>query len=338
MAIIAGMDTLVDVARQTGPDGKPMKIAQVLEQKNDIMLDAPWFPTNQSMSQIATLQTSEPAGSWIGFNEGGSIEKPSTDQINDVCGMLEAWSEVECKIADISGNKNKYLEQRDRAFIGGLSKTMSNALMYNSLATGNPKAFHGLAPRYGSTTTGRGKDQIIKAGGSQSDNTSIWIVQWGEDKVHMLYPKDLPAGLDYDFKGKVTIEPEAGKRMDVYRGKYDWYAGLHVLDPRCIVRIANIDVSNLLTAGDSSDTSANIEKFMSMALDYLPDTEGNVCIYANKTVMSMLRVKLMNKSNTHLTVDDWVRGNTLLRRGRMSFMGFPIGRVDQILNTEAVVS
>jgi len=338
LAILAGMDTLVDVARQTGPDGKPMRIAQVLEQKNDIMLDAPWYPTNQSMSSIATLATGEPAGAWIGFNEGGAVEKPSTEQITDTCGMLEAWSEVECKIADISGNRDKYLESRDKAFIGGLSKTMCSALIYNNVATDNPKAFQGLHPRFASTSTGRGKDQIIKALGAQGDNTSIWCIAWGEDKVHMLYPKDLPSGLDYDFKGKVTMEPATGKRMDVYRGKYDWYAGLAIVDYRCVVRIANIDVSNLLTAGDTSDTSANIEKYMSMALDYLPDTEGNVCFYMGKDVISMLRVKLMNKSNTHLSVSDWVRGDTLLRRGRMSFMGFPIGRVDQILKTEAAIS
>lgn len=333
MAIIAGMDTLYDVARVTGPDGKPMKIAQILEQKNDILLDAPFYPTNQSMSMVATRVASEPAGSWIGFNEGGSIEKPSNEQITDSCGMLEAWSEVECKIAELSGNWQKYLEQRDRAFIGGLSKTMAYAFIYNSVLTGNSKSFHGLAPRLASLG-----DQVITGGSTDTDNTSIYCVQWGEDKVHGIYPKDLPAGLNYEFKGKCTIEPASGKRMDVYRGKYDWYMGLHVVDPRCIVRIPNIDVSALKTAGDTSDTSANIEKLMSQALDALPDTEGNVCFYMNKTVLSMLRVKLMNKSNTYLTVDDWVRGNTLLRRGRMSFMGFPIGRCDQITNAEALVS
>ena len=333
MAILAGMDTLYDVARVSGPDGKPMKIVQVLEQKNDILLDAPFYPTNQSMSMVATRVTAEPAGAWIGFNEGGSVEKPSNEQITDSCGMLEAWSEVECKVADLSGNWQKYLEQRDRAFIGGLSKTMAYAFIYNSMLTGNTKAFHGLAPRLSAIG-----DQVLSGGGAQGDNTSIYCVQWGEDKVHGIYPKDLPTGLQYDFKGKVTKDMGSNKLMDVYRGKYDWYMGLHVVDPKCIVRIANVDVSNLKTAGDSTDTSANIEKLMSLALDALPDTEGNVCFYMNKTVMSMLRVKLMNKSNTHLTIDDWVRGNTLLRRGRMSFMGFPIGRVDQITNAEAVVS
>ena len=329
-----GLDTLVDVSRQS-VDGKVMKIAQVLAQTNDIVLDAPFYPTNQTMSMVATLATGEPSGTWKGLNEFVGAEKPSTEQISDGCGMLEAWSNIDCVQADMSGDKAKYLENKDKAFIGGLGKTQAATMIYGNTAI-NPKSFTGLAPRYNSTTTGRGKEQIIKAGGTGSDNTSIWLVQWGEDKVHGIYPKDLTAGLQHDFKGKVTLTDNY-KHMDVYQTKYDWFTGIHIADYRSVVRCANIDVSDLLTAGDASDTSTNLMKHMSLMLDGLPDTNGNVCFYMNKTVMSMLRVKLMNKGNTFLSVSDWTRDDVLLRRGRLSFMGFPIGRVDQITNAEAAV-
>lgn len=330
-----GLDTLYDVARQAGPDGKPMKIANVLSQTNDLLLDMPFYPTNQTMSMVATLQTGEPTGSFRALNEGVAAEKPSTEQISDGCAMLEAWSNIDCALADMSGNKAKYLENKDKAFINGMGKTMHLNTIYGSLATSS-KAFDGLATRYNSTSTGRGKNQIIKAGGASGDNTSIYLIQWGEDKIHGIYPKDTVGGLNYDFKGKQTIQPTAGAFMDVYQGHYAWYTGLHVADYRSVVRVANIDVSDLLTAGDASDTSANILKHMSIALDTLPDTTGNVAFYCNNTVLSMLRVKLMNKSNTLLTVEDWQR-DSILRRGMMKFMGFPVRRVDQIINAEAAV-
>lgn len=335
MAIIeVGLDTLVDVARQTGPDGKPAKIAQVLEQKNDIFLDAPMYPSNQSMSSLTTLAASEPSGEWIGLNEGGSVEKPTTEQIVDGCGMLESWSEVECKVAELSGDVARYLENKDKAFIGGLGKSVTNALMYNSIFTGNTKAFHGIMPRYNSTTTGRGKDQIIKVmpdGTSVTDNMSIVLVKWGEDSVYMQYPKDLPSGLQYDFKGKVTKELANNKLMDVYRGKYDMYTGLVVVDYRCIVRACNISLAAVL----SSDPP-NIIKTMSDMLDYLPDADG-ACFYMEKTLISHLRWAMLNRHNTPVTVDDWMRDGRKLRSGRLSFMGHPIGRVDQMSKAEALV-
>jgi hypothetical protein len=76
---------------------------------------------------------------------------------------------------------------------------------------------------------------------------------------------------------------------------------------------------------------------MSVALDTLPDTTGNVAFYANNIVMSMLRVKLMNKTNTFLTLEDWKR-DSVERRGMMKFMGFPVRRVDQITNAETAVA
>ena len=298
------LDTLVDITRQMDPDGKPAKIADVLAETNDMVLDMPWFPSNQTMTQVSTLQTGEPEGQFRALNEAVGAEKPETEQISDGCAMLEAWSNIDCVAAEMTGNVSKYLENKDKAFIRGLGKTMAKTVVNGDIKT-NKKAFNGLAVRYNSTSTGRGKGQILKAGGSGSVNTSIYLIKWGEDLCHGLYPKDLQSGLRYDFKGKVTVSPSAGTFMDVYQGKYEWFCGLHVVDYQAVVRIANIDTTALATAGTGSDTAANLIRLMSLALDGLRDTNGNVCFYCNKTVMSILRIQMMNRSNTWFTPIEW---------------------------------
>ncbi len=44
---------------------------------------------------------------------------------------------------------------------------------------------------------------IIDAGGTGTDNTSIWLV-WGENTVHGIFPKGQKAGIQMEDKGRDT--------------------------------------------------------------------------------------------------------------------------------------
>jgi hypothetical protein len=112
-----------------------------------------------------------------------------------------------------------------------------------------------------------------------------------------------------------------------------------VYDWRNVVRIANIDISNLRTASDGTDTSANIMKYMSMALDLLPpDQAGTPVFYMNQTVRSMLRIKQLDKGNAHITVENIAGPNSLMRKNVVNFYGIPCRRIDAILNTESQIT
>jgi len=95
---------------------------------------------------------------------------------------------------------------------------------------------------------------------------------------------------------------------------YQQKIGLSVRDWRFVVRIANIDTTALATAGDTSDTSANIFKYMSLALDKFPPV-GSVrpVFYMNQTMRSYLRVKLINKSNVWLDLTDMTGASGITR-------------------------
>lgn len=333
--------TLLDVARATDPKGKIPVIAEVLQQYNDILDDIPWYEGNLATGHLSVIRTSKPAGTWRSLNKGITATKSTVGQITNTCGMLEALSHIDVEIAKMNGNTEAFRFSQDQGFIEGLSDTMSETLIYGNVSV-DPEEFDGLASRYfslGSTYTT--STQMIDGGGTGSDNTSIWLVGWGPNKVYGIYPKGSKAGLEHDDDGVITISDpnNAGAFLKVYQSHFKWKAGLAVDDYRYVVRICNIDVSALLTAGDTSDTSANIIKLMVMALGKLPPRAGvRPVFYMNETVQTMLAVKLLDKGNVWLSMGE-IKGTPVFRPDdTLKFQGVPCRRIDSILNAESQIT
>ena len=141
------------------------------------------------------------------------------------------------------------------------------------------------------------------------------------------------AGLKFQDLGEETITDAAGGLYQGYRSHYKWDAGLTLRNWKYVVRIANIDVSDL--TGDASGSSADIIDLMVQATEKLPSMNKGVPVfYCNATIRSFLKRQMLNKSNVNLTYDELVQG-----KGRvLQFDGIPVRRVDAILNTEATVS
>lgn len=337
--------TLLDVARVTDPNGKIAQVANILQQYNDVLDDIPWFEGNLPTGNTSTIQTSKAAPTKRVLNAGVAPTKSTTGQITDTCSIYENRSQIDIDVANLNGNTASFRMSQDRPMIEGFSDALSSDIIYGNSAT-DPTAFNGLAPRYASlATTYTTSGQILDAGGQGSDNTSMWLVCWGDGKVKGIYPKGSQAGLKYEDLGiqEVITNTTTMATMRAYVSWFQWKCGLAVEDYRSVVRIANIDVSALLTAGDSSDTSANLLKFMSRAIDMLPPGSNyNPVFYCNQTVRSMLRVKMQDKSNLHLKVEELAGVSGITRRPILTYQGIPVRRIGAgdttgILSTEAVV-
>ena len=133
--------------------------------------------------------------------------------------------------------------------------------------------------------------------------------------------------VDTDFK--ITEE----EMYEVYRDHFKWDIGFTVRDWRQVVRIANINTSNLETAGDASDTSANIIKYMTVALNkIIKPNSVKLAFYMTRKCRAMLLTKIMSKSNTFLTIGDYQGRQNILQ-----FMGIPVRICDSLLETESQV-
>jgi hypothetical protein len=332
--------TLLDVARRLDPNGSISAVAEILNQTNEILDDIPFVEGNLPTGHKTTLRAKIPTPTWRLLNQGVVPVKSTTNQITEVCGILEARSEVDCDMAKMNGNTAEWRLSEDLPIIEGIGQELASTLIDGDTSI-DPEQFVGLSPRYyslaSSVTT---SENIIDGGGTGSDNTSVWLVGWSNATVHGIYPKGSKAGLTQEDLGKQTVitDMKTGARMEAYVTRYQQVAGLCVRDWRYAVRIANIDISDLETAGDAADSSANLIKLMSIALDKIPNLSScRPVFYMNNRVRAMLRVKLMSKSNVFLTLED-LKGASGITRPTLQFMGVPCRRVDAIGVAEEQIS
>lgn len=340
-ALTTYFPTLLDVARRLAPNGTIDIIAEILQQYNEILDDIPWVEGNLPTGHQTTIRTSKPTPTFRLLNQGVVPHKSTTGQIVDACAILEDRNHIDINVAKLNGNSAAYRASEDKAFVQGFGDLLASTLIYGDTSA-NPERFNGLAARYYTLNTAHTTyANIIDGGGTGADNTSVWLVCWAEDKVFGIYPKGSQAGLQMrDLGEQSIIDPnQIGAYMQAYITWFQWMCGLCVRDWRAVVRIANIDVSNLLTASDTVDTSANLFKLMSKALDRLPpNMNGRKVFYMNETVRSMLRVKMFDKGNAFITLDNMQNNSIPRPDGVLKFMGVPCRRIDSLVSTESQIT
>jgi hypothetical protein len=160
----------------------------------------------------------------------------------------------------------------------------------------------------------------------------MYLICWGSNTVHGIYPKGSVGGLQMSDKGQVTIEnvDGSGGRMEAYRTHYRWDCGLSVRDWRYVVRI-QYDQEDL--KGDATSGPKLID-LMTQALDAPPNlTAGRPAFYMNRRARSFLRRQMLEKiAGSTLTMEQ-IGGKMV-----MMFAGIPVRRCDALLNTETAVA
>lgn len=322
--------TLNDWARRVNDDGKIAKIVEILDQTNPILEDMAWVEGNLPTGHKTTVRSGLPGVTWRLLNYGVQPTKSRTVQVTDTIGMLESYAEVDKSLADLNGEVANFRLSEDRAFLESMNQELASTIFYGNTAS-DPEKFLGLAPRYSDLSAQNGEN-ILVGDGTGSDNTSIWLVSWGDMTTHGIFPKGQLTGLQHKDLGEQTLEDDQTPpgKFQGYRSHYKWDAGMTVRDWRFNVRIANIDISNLtLDASGGSD----LIDLMVQALELPPNLSmGRPVFYANKTITSFLRRQISNKSNVNLTLD------TAGGKSVLNFDGVPVRKSDALLNTEALVS
>lgn len=321
--------TLLDLAKQTDPDGKIAPIVEILNMTNEVLDDMSWQQGNLLTGNRTTIRSGLPTPTWRKLYGGVQPSKARAVQVTDSCGMLEAYAEVDKALADLNGNSAAFRLNEDRAHIEGINQELASKIFYGNEALA-PETMTGLATRYNSLAA-ENADNIINAAGAGSDNTSIWLCVWGPNTGFGIVPKGSKAGLQVSDKGQVTVEnvDGAGGRAEMYRTHYRMDAGLTIRDWRYFARVANIDLSDLNTLANTK----NLITWMIQAAERIPAFGmGRAVFYVNRTIREKLRLGILEKVASQLTHE------TVAGKRVMMFDGIPVKRCDALLNTEAVVS
>ena len=321
--------TLADVAARMTPDGKiDPNIVEMLNETNEVLVDMTVIEANGFTEHKTTARSGIPVGTWRKLNYGVMPEKSKTVPVKDSLGMLETYAEVDKALADLNGNSAAWRLSEDRAFVEGLNQTMASTLFYGDSSL-DPEKFMGLTPRYNSLSA-ENAINVIDAGGTGSDNASIWLVVWGPNTCHGIYPKGSPAGLQTRDLGEHTLTDAAGGKYQGYRTHYKWDLGFTLRDWRYVVRVANIDISELTK---NASAGADLIDLLTQAVEMIPNIGmGRPVFYMPRKIRSFLRRQITNKvAGSTLTMED-IGGKKVV-----AFDGVPCRRTDALLLTEARV-
>lgn len=321
------MPTLADWAKRLDPDGSIAAIVEIMNQTNEILKDAVFIEGNLPTGHRTTVRNDIPSATWRKLNYGVANTKSTTQQVVDTIGMLETYAEVDKDLADLNGNTAEFRLSEDRPHIEGMNQDMATTLFYGDTAV-YPERFLGLMPRYDalgdpSNPGNSYLDHVLDGTGTDAgSNSSVWFVTWGENTVHMIFPKGSKAGLMTEDLGQQTLFDANNDKFEGYRSHYQWKSGLCVRDWRYVVRIANVD-----------PTATFDYTLLIQAYNAIPTMGmGRTAIYCNRAVKNQIDIAAAEKSNAALSIKEVFGEPTTM------FWNIPIRQCDALLTTEAVVT
>ncbi len=191
--LTTGNPTLLDIAQAMDPDGQIAAVVELLHQTNEILQDMTFIEGNLPTGHRSTIRTGLPSYTWRRLYGRVVPDKSQRAQVTDTCGMIEAYNEIDKAEADLNGNSNEFRLSESIAQIESISQGLAQATLYGNTEV-NPERFDGFAPRYNDLSAANA-DNIIDAGGTGSDNGSIWLVVWGRLTCTGIIPKGSTAGI-----------------------------------------------------------------------------------------------------------------------------------------------
>jgi hypothetical protein len=320
--------TLADLAKRMDPDGKVAHIIEILTQDNEILQDASFMECNDGTTHQTTIRTGLPSVVWGRYNTGVAPSKGVTQQAKVGTGWIESKSVIDKRLAEKGGRLKEVRLSESVAHLEAMGQAAASAMFYEDERV-NSDRITGIAAHYSTvnTNTAASAENVLDAGGTGSDNTSIFGVTWGDNAITGLVPQGSMAGIVHTDDGIVDVVDStgiAGSTFKAYRDSFEQHLGVCVRDWTTSGRICNIDVSNLR----AESSNADLIKLMIRLHEQMRGS-GRKCFYVNRTVRTWLRIQILNRTLNNLT---W---ETVAGKRVMVFDEVPVRVCDAILNTEA---
>lgn len=333
---IGGFYTLADLARMMAPgDASFLFCAETLARENPIVREVPTLEANQLLTHIGNRQLSLPTVGFRGINQGISTTTHKEQQITEPMALMEAMSQVDVELTRLGPGSPEQVRQRiDAAHMEAMAQKLATTIFYGNLGD-DELSFNGLATRFSSLSTYPNGDSswyynVVNAGGSGGDTTSIYMVEWGPNKAHLIYPKGTQAGLEVKFLGEQLVYDTTAAnstKFIAYVTDLKWRCGLFIGDERCVQRLANIEVSGATNIFNEDDLITLINRLPKRGLD--PMTR----IYCNRNIATQMWIRLKDKGNMFYTSSRDAFGKPVLEFGTI-----PIVVCDAITSAETAAT
>ena len=323
--------TLSDMSTQTDPDGSlASRIVSRVARQNDLISMLPFTKGNRSDGDQITNLTSLPTIGYIKINKAPTFSKAGHSQITNTVGIIKVLNKVDPELAKRYPNPEQYRINKDLAFTEAIRQQVASDVVYANKAT-TPEKFDGLAVRYGTVSTVRNNPgyYMIDGAGAGSDNMSIWLAKVGPEGLHGIVGKESEPGLTTKDKGVHWLPDASGNSMEWMVTEFRWELGIQVANPGAVVRICNIDKSNLIAESSAADLS----KLIFRAQELLEDVPGQGVILCNKTARAHLAIQASTETTLGLTDK-----NATFAEKVPSINGMPVLLMDALTGAEAEIT
>ena len=311
------MTALELVRRAQAPE--PFKIIELMSLTNEMLIDIPAYECNSGTIHKTLQRTIRAMGEHRIYNQGVGNVATQTQPIEDRTTMLEAYSRVDEKMLQHSGNRNAARQSEAVGIIKGMGLTQAKALIGGDKR--KTAEFDGLKLRRDKAD---GK-LTISAGGTGTGLTSLYLVAAGPDLFHLLYPQGSKSvGVERQDLGvqHVPDENDPKKTLPMAIEYFTAQYGICVRDPSALIRVCNIPAN---ITGDA------LVDLIIEASYKLPQGASTYAMYSNDSILIKLDKASYKKENVvHTQSDPWGKPITHVRSIRCR-------RMDVILNDEAVV-
>lgn len=321
--------TLLDLAKNLDPDGNLAKVVELQTRTEEFLLDATFIKGNLDTGHRTTQRTGIPSATLRLFNEYVAPSNGTEAQVTFGTAQAETWLQADAELVKLAANPDQFIASKSIANLEGLARKVADTMIYGNHKT-NPRECTGFMSYYNDSTAESG-DNLIKAGGSGTDNASIIYVGWSDETITGIVPKNAEAGLKIQDYGEETANDSSGNLMRVRRLKMNQYFGLGVMDWRYGGRIANIDRSNLLA---NPLTAYDLPDLMFTLLERVKDsgmTRGT--FYMDKSIREALRKQLASR-----TSDSTLKWEDVGGIRTAFFQGKPIRITEAMRVNESAVS
>jgi hypothetical protein len=304
------------VKRANNPE--PFHIIELLREVNQMMIDVPAFEANNGTINTTLQRNIRPMGEHRIYNQGIGKQATVTKLVHDRVAILEEYSDVDVDMALNSGNVPATRQSEAVAIIKGMGLTQASTLIYGSDSVA--QEFSGLMERYNSLSN----PNVVNAGGTGANNTSIYLAAVGRDLFHLIYPKGAEgAGVSRIDSGIVYVKDAAGKEYRAYREFFKAQYGIAVRAPVAVKRICNIPAN--IAPADLLDIILDTRWKM-------PPGATTYALYANVDIQVKIDKAAREKNNVvYYAGDPWGKPTTHVRDLR-------VRQMDCILNTESAVA
>ena len=334
----ASLLTLADVAKSK--DKKIGKVAEVLVQHNAMLNDIPYMEMNEGTIHKEDIRSALPEVYYRKANQPIPASKSTIEERSFQSSHFESKSQIDRAVAQRGGMDRVQYNRWNQAqgHLQAHANELASLSIYGSPVAANRKTAGFMDIFSTLSATEETSKQIIDAGGTGSDNTSILKVHWGERSVFGIYPAGTTAGLtrnDHSQGGKLVQIPGLDENGNAgnfwgYEEEFMTDHGLVVKDYRQCARVCNIDVSNLVSGVGAADLID-----LMISADYKIDSQENGMgvWYVNRTLEAHLHKQALTKvgAGAGLRFDNYQGQKVLM------FLGSPVRRMDAIINAEARV-